>query len=613
MRARGLDWHPTWWVARVCGPWSPFALLTLLAACSPDLPLTLQAEQVTTGFELLANRPIEQVELVDAGGRTHALRTLSVPSTHVWLPASPVSGTWTLKAHAGRDVAASVEEVAEAPPVSVVVEAPFGQGQSRVSEGDVVSLPMVRGQSATLGIGFLAGRASQAVTVTVGDETRALVLDAPGQYRAELFPVVDGTSPLPVQVGFLDKEERPERLSFQVQATPVDAAQARAALRLERSVFPAEASGQSDLARPSGLVTLPSRSWRALLRLADAGTRPRSDQSPWAFEADTLRNDGETDANLVLRFGVVDADGRAVHAFRPRLREANGAIDTVDVLLRVPARGEATAVVPLYVDDQDPALAHPDHPPWFRELAALPMGSTQPLWMERKPLFVRRGSAWASTGILLGIFGALAGFALAFLRFSVWIRRFSTSELVSIALFGTLNFVSATAAWLVGMATGTLLGPFAPLVTGVLDDTFRTVLVATLVTLIPRVGVASLSLLVGYLLRGLALGSFHPVDLLSLGSTIFFLESALYLFGLTRGTAWTSEPRLLRWIRMSCGFGLPAALTMLVSLAVAVVFYRLYYSDLYVMLMVGLPGFAYVVVACGFAVGFAEGLRRVEA
>jgi hypothetical protein len=588
------------------------ALACVLAGgCVPDTPLSLEARQEATGVQVVASRPVTEIRLVGADGRTHARREMATPSTTAWLPVLAPAGDYTLLVRAGKEEAGAGLRLSPPSPVAVSVEAPFGQGHRAIGGGEGVLLPMVRGQSATFGVDLLAGVAPVTVRIDVGTDHRELELDAPGQQRSELFRVLDGAADLPVHVA-MDGAFAGDQ-DFVLRVLPVDPETASAELHLVESVFPSDASGRSDLARPEGLVTLPSRSWRTLLRLADLGTRPRSDQSPWAFEAATIRNDGPTDANLVLRFGVVDASGKPVHAFRPRLREANGAIDTVDALLRVPARGEATAVLPLYVDDQDPALAGDAHPAWFRVIEALPMGSVAPLWAEREPLFARRGSAWATLGILAGCVGAVGGLALVFTRFASWTRRFGTSELVSIALFGTLNFVTGTAAWLLGMATGTLLGPFAPLVTGVLDDTFRTVLLATLVTLIPRPGTAALSLLVGYLLRGLALGSFHPVDLLSLGSTILFLETALFFFGLTRGSgAWREQPRFWRWIRLSCGFGLPAALTMLVSLAVAVVFYRLFYSDLYVALMVGLPGFAYVVAACGMAVGFAESLRRVE-
>jgi len=51
---------------------------------------------------------------------------------------------------------------------------------------------------------------------------------------------------------------------------------------------------------------------------------------------------------------------------------------------------------------------------------------------------------------------------------------------------------------------------------------------------------------------------------------------------------------------------------MATGLVVSVAFYRLYYADWYVALMLALPGFAYVVVGCALAVPFARSLRRVE-
>lgn len=193
------------------------------------------------------------------------------------------------------------------------------------------------------------------------------------------------------------------------------------------------------------------------------------------------------------------------------------------------------------------------------------------------------------------------------------LRGARTSDLTTVAVFGSLTFVVSMASQLLGMALAAALGPFSPLVTGLVDDAFRTALLATLVTLLPRPGVVALALVLGQVMRGLGLGSFHPLDLVTLGSSIAFLETSLWATGLTRGGAWRDQAPWTRWVRMSLGFGIPSALSMLCALSVGTVFYRMFYAPWYVLLMVALPGFLYVVGACGIAVRFAASLRRVEA
>jgi hypothetical protein len=174
-----------------------------------------------------------------------------------------------------------------------------------------------------------------------------------------------------------------------------------------------------------------------------------------------------------------------------------------------------------------------------------------------------------------------------------------------------MNFVVATASRVLGLGVGALLGPFEPLLTGLVDDAFRTVLLVSLLALIPRPGVMALATVVGWLLRGVALGSLHPADLLYLGSVAFWLEGALWLSGLTRDPAWREEPALQQWARLSLGFGGANAAAALSGLLTTMVLYRLYLADWYVALLVGLPGFAYVLVGCALAVPFARAARQV--
>jgi hypothetical protein len=479
-----------------------------------------------------------------------------------------------------------------------------------VTPGAHIPLDVVEGTRALIAL-RLRAREPGLLRLSLGEASREFFFDATGERRVELLGQDAATcDALPVLAEILPEGPK---LAFTLDCRVVGLDEARANLRLVSAEFPADAGGRRDLARPAGLVTLPSRVWRRLLSVAGLGVRPRSDQAPWAHRVLELENLGPRDVSLVIQSGVVDAQGRPVRAFRPRLRESDGQIDAVSALLRVPAGGRASAVLPLYVDDADPALDENRHEPWFLRASATPVGASEALLVDERPLHVRRGCSWASAGLMLGVAGAIGGLLLLLLRLRAWFGALSTTELVTISLFGSLSFVVGTAAWLVGMASGTLLGPFAPLVTGLLDDTFRTVLMAALLVLLPRPGVASLALLVGYLLRGLSFGAFHPLDLLSLGSTLFFLESSLWLVGITRSPGWRDAPPFARWLRLAAGLGPPALLTMLVSLSSAVVFYRLYYADFYVLLMLALPGFLYVVLAAALGLPFAQGLRDVDA
>ena len=143
-------------------------------------------------------------------------------------------------------------------------------------------------------------------------------------------------------------------------------------------------------------------------------------------------------------------------------------------------------------------------------------------------------------------------------------------------------------------------------------DKFRNTLLATLVTLLPRPGTLALAVGTGWLLNGVAMGSFGPTDLLFLGSRIFFLESLLWLTGVTRNPSWRDGPAMSRFLRLAAGFGLASLASSATGIALHMVLYRLFYADWYIAMMLLGPGLLYVIAACFVAVPFAASLRRVQ-
>jgi hypothetical protein len=145
------------------------------------------------------------------------------------------------------------------------------------------------------------------------------------------------------------------------------------------------------------------------------------------------------------------------------------------------------------------------------------------------------------------------------------------------------------------------------------DDVFRVALLATLVTLLPHPGTVALAVLISFLMRGLAMGSFHPLDLVALGTSVAWLEGGLFLVGATRSAAWHERPRWTRRAGLAVAFSLSGIASTLGNLAMAAVFYRLWYTGWYIVALAALPGCAYMVLACWLAVPFADSLRRVGA
>jgi hypothetical protein len=193
-----------------------------------------------------------------------------------------------------------------------------------------------------------------------------------------------------------------------------------------------------------------------------------------------------------------------------------------------------------------------------------------------------------------------------------WVRTASTSDLATISMFGTLLFGVSAATQLASMSISSLLGPFAVLVTGLVDDALRVTLLATLITLRPKIGTVTLAVLVAWLLRGMSFGAFSVSGLIFLFSRLLWLELFFWIFGLSRNGRWREQRVLLRWARLAGALGLSSLLSQASGLVLSVVLYRLFLADWYIGLMLALPGLLYPVIACAVAIPVADGLRRVE-
>ncbi len=381
-----------------------------------------------------------------------------------------------------------------------------------------------------------------------------------------------------------------------------------APVTLREARFPADARGAPDRARPHDAVDLPPAWWTTTARRLGLGTRPRDEQAPWAWEAVRVANPNPHAVTVIVRARTLRGAEEDL-AFRPRFRDLDGAVGAVAVLLQVPAEGEAVAVLPVHVDS---AAVPEGVGERTRELVLLAPGVAEPVAAVTRAWRVRRAGgarslAFAAALVVSGL--GLAGLIGPGRRA---LRQARTADLVLVASFAALTFVVATAARVLGLGVASALGPFEPLVTGLVDDAFRTVLLASLITLLPRPGVAALATVIGWLLRGVALGSLHPGDILYLGSVAFWLESGLWLAGLTRDPGWRDESAVRQWARLTIGLGGANAMAALTGLITTMVLYRLHLAGWYVAMLVGFPGFLYVALGCALAVPFARAIRQVS-
>lgn len=578
---------------------APIAALALgLAACAPD-PLAIAAEAGPAGVTVTASAPVERVAVRDAGGAVLLRRDLPGPSATVALPGGLPPGTYTIAARAGKREATATVEVAARAPVRVEVQA--APGQAWVPGTGEIEVPVVAGGMAEVAIGVVGGPGMPAsVDVAVGDAAPGdapdvVALVAPG--RREVRAVRVAEAPVSVRVG---------DARFTLRPRVLDPDALRRDLALVDLAFPTAADGLPDLGRPAGRVVVPAGGWEALSRWVGLGGRRRDPWAPWAWQSVGVRNAGADPVDVVLELEVL-RDGAPAAAFRPRLRDGDGGTGTVAALLRVPAGGEARAALPVFVDTAEVADGAYDV-----RVRMTPLGAATALSEATSPLYVSHGDPTSQAGFLASLGVAGTGAAWSTRRLRGWLEAAATSELMTIALFGSALFLVGTASDLLAMAVGAVLGPFSTVVTGLLSDVARTTLLATLVALHPRAGTLTLAMLTGALLRGFTTGSFAPADVLYTFASVGWGEAFAWLAGLTRGGDWRDEPPGRRWARLSLAFGGAAVCTTLGGLWIHVVLFRLFFAPWYVAFQVLVPGLLYTVLACRIATGFADGLRRVS-
>lgn len=575
-------------------------LLLALGCAAPAPPTAARTEE---GISVSSEADIVRVEVRDPAGIPLIRQRPAVPMARLGLQVPLVeAGDYTVLVQTAEGEHTLTLPVAAVLPMAVSIEAPVGQGKQAVSDGDAISLALIDGQPAQVGV-TLTARAAGEATVTIGEHTERRTLRS-GE-RLVVVATVDG--PVPVSAALSDAalaaEVVPEHLTLEA---------ARQALSIAEIRFPADPGGVPDPTRPAGRITLPSGWWSSVLKTVGLGFRPQASDGPWAWQGVALDNHSERAINVVVRSRILDADGQPAPAFRPRMRDGDDGSGAVSVLLRVPPGQQAVAGMPVYVDESLLSSQITAERSWRRVVEVIPLGATAPLLTDDAPLYVSRGSTAASAGLLAAVAASIGGGILLLRRGRSWLTRARTSELMTIALFAAMGFLVSVAGRLIGVGVSAALGPFSVMLTGLIDDVLRYALLATLLTLLPRPGTATLVALTQWLLSGIALGSFGPTDLLFITGRVFWLESGLWLTGITRSRAWLDERPFTRWLRLAAALGGASAAANATGLILHVTLYRLFLADWYVAMVILGPGFLYVAIAVAVAVPFAESLRRIQ-
>ena len=580
-------------------------LLSLMMACSPEPPPepTVSARARITVVE---GSGIERVDVLNADGLVLETRRLDPPTTRMQVAAGWSDGARSVTVHGPAGTATlPIEPPTDAGPIEVRIDAPVGQGSATATDGSVHTVSLVNGAQAQIAVAAEVIESGN-YRIELGNAQQAFP-DARAGARLTLMASVSESTTLTITGPTADRT-----MTARVDVSPTTTEALRERLSMIDAPFPVDARGETEIDRPTNRVTLPAGWWKTMLKRTALGTRNWDRYSPWGHQGVTLQNPGDTPINVAIRTVVTRTDGTPDPIFRPRFRDVGDATEDTTALLRVPAQSTATAVLPVYVDDA--LLEGIDAPPdgWLRRIEVTPVGVDTPILIANEPLFVSQASALVSGTLILAVAGALAGLLLIGIRWRSWLSDRPTTSLMVIAMLGAMMFTVGAGGQLIGMGIAAVLGPFSSLLTGLINDAFRTALMMTLLTLQPRTGTAALAILVDALLGALSLGHFGPSQLLIIGNSVLWTELFLWLTGVTRTTDWIRGAGIWMWARVAFALAFSNLTTGAFGLVLAAVLYRFYYAEWYVaMILIG-PSFGYVLLGCAIALPFARSLREVS-
>lgn len=186
--------------------------------------------------------------------------------------------------------------------------------------------------------------------------------------------------------------------------------------------------------------------------------------------------------------------------------------------------------------------------------------------------------------------------------------------LATIGLISGLHFAVSYTAALFGTMLRPLFGPFVIFVTGLGDEGIPCLLLAVIVTLLPRPGTLMLTNLTLFILNCVFGGSFGLIQLLFVTVSIVLGEGILAAMRVTTGAS-LRQPGAKAPLpvvgRMAVTIGLVNAAPLLVQYCLYQVMYRLQFATWFIIAGTLIPGFFYG--AIGAAIGTLLGyrLRRV--
>jgi hypothetical protein len=371
--------------------------------------------------------------------------------------------------------------------------------------------------------------------------------------------------------------------------------------------MPTDASGIADTRQREDAIYHP----RPLFSWLE--TQQTDVYTPVTYQTIHLNNQGEETIHVVVSSINRDVNsGAAVPSLAPP-DAVNAGTDRSISFASLPG-GELTSIsLPIYFDSQSAEAGE-----FEREIAVKIWGSDTTVISEKRPLHIIVPNRHALFVSGLAIIASCIGLVVLLRFHRQFFVRFTTKQLIVIALFGTTIFVTVVVpSTLFLNLIRALLGPVSILLTGLLNETLYYALLTALLIYIngapdddalrgssdsqnySKGGVILLVSAVRLLLGAVTFGLFTPMTIIYTGTSVLLLETG-FLLVRRRG--------LFAWALV---LGICDAIAVYVDFQLSILFYRLFFADWYIWLRIFVEGFAYTFIGVLLGARLGRGLWRV--
>ena len=343
------------------------------------------------------------------------------------------------------------------------------------------------------------------------------------------------------------------------------------------------------------------------------GTQQTDVYTPVTYQTIHLNNQGEETIHVVVSSINRDVNSDAAVPFLAPPDAVNAGTDRSISFASLPG-GELTSIsLPIYFDSQSAEAGE-----FEREIVVKIWGSDTTVLNEKRPLHIIVPNRHALFVSGLAIIASCIGLVVLLRFHRQFFVRFTTKQLIVIALFGTTIFVTVVVpSTLFLNLIRVLLGPVSILLTGLLNETLYYALLTALLIYIngasddnaPRGssdsqnyskgGVILLVSAVRLLLGAVTFGLFTPMTIIYTGTSVLLLETGFLL---------VRRRRLFAWALV---LGICDAIAVYVDFQLSILFYRLFFADWYIWLRIFVEGFAYTFIGVLLGARLGRGLWRV--